>query len=200
MQVAQTSMIAASLGLLIYIAVVVTGSLAVTQQATQHPFTIQSEADSAMREAMIASVNYVHKSDISKASLTVLLNGITLGDDEFVLLHDSTPYAAKGHIALNLPCDESHPRLPLFNVLVGRAPDLAPLKLGYLDVVSSPPDMCVYHSQFGFGEYVTDLILQNGSGNDMTFRGPHSVVVTTHEYFIPADISPKEIQHIQLPP
>lgn len=200
MQIAQTSMLAASLGLLIYIAVAVSASLAATQQTAQHPFVMQSEVDSAMREEMMAGTNYVHKSDTSKTSLTTLLNGITLGDGEFVLLYDSTPYASKGHIALNLPCEESHPQLPIFQVLAGRAPDLAPLKLGYVDKISNPPDTCVYHSQFGFGLPVTDLALQNASGNDISLRGPHSVVITIHESFLPTATSAKEIQHQQLYP
>ena len=199
MAVAQTSMLAASLGLLIYIAVVASGSLVATQQVAQHPFAMQSEADSAMREQMVANTNYIHKSDTNRASLTILLNGITLGNSEFVLLYDSTPYASKGHIALNLPCDESRPDSPLFIVLVGRAPDLAPLKLFYLDKISSPPNSCVYHSQFGFGLPITDIALQNASGKDITLLGPHSVTITTHESFIPTTTSAKEIQHLQQP-
>lgn len=198
MAVAQTSMLAASLGLLIYIAVVATGSLVGTQQTVQHPFTMQSEADSAMQEQMLTNTNYIHKSDTNRASLTTLLNGITLKDREFVLLYDSTPYASKGHIALNLPCDESTPDSPPFLVLAGRAPDLAPLKLAYLDEISSVPDSCVYHSQFGFGLPITDIALQNASGKDMSFRGPHSVTITTHESYIPSTTSAKEIQHQQL--
>lgn len=198
MAVAQTSMIAASLGLLIYIAVVASGSLVATQQTAQHPFTMQSEADSAMREEMIANTNYIHKSDTNRASLTTLLNGITLGDREFILLYDSTPYASKGHIALNLPCDENSPDSPLLFVLTGRAPDMAPLKLLYLDEISSPPNNCVYHSQFGFGLPITDIALQNASGKDISLRGSHSVTITVHESFIPTTTSAKEIQHHQL--
>jgi hypothetical protein len=128
-------------------------------------------------------------------SNTVLLDDLTLGDGEFILLYDSTPYASKGHIALNLPCDERDPRLPLFAVLTGRAPDLSSLKLGYIAEISNPPNTCVYHSQFGFGVPITDLALQNISGQDISLKGPHSVVISTHESYIPTTTSAKDIQH-----
>lgn len=198
MAVAQTSMLAASIGLLIYIAVITTTSLVATQGSTNHPFTTQSDLDSAMREEMLVATDYIHSSDTSKASQTVLLNGITLAPGEFILLFDSTPYANRGHIALNVPCDESNPRLVLVDVLVGRAPMIAPLKLGYVEQISDPPDMCVYHSQFGFGDPVTDIVLQNISGNEISFRDPHSVTLSIHEHFRPTEKSPKEIQHVRL--
>ena len=50
-------------------------------------------------------IRYVHTADMNRATQTILLNGITLNSSEFIILYDSTPYASKGHIALNLPCD-----------------------------------------------------------------------------------------------
>ena len=85
------------------------------------------------------------------AALTVPLHGVNLSRNQFIILYDSTPYASKGHIALNLPCDANTPNVPIFQVLVGRAPDLAPLALGYISQISVSPQMCVYHGQFGFG-------------------------------------------------
>jgi hypothetical protein len=111
------------------------------------------------------------------------------------LLYDSTPYASKGHIALNLPCDSNNPNNPLFQVLVGRAPDLVPTTLGYLEPISEPPQMCIYHAQFGFGKPVTDVALKNISDRSINLTGPHSVAITTHESFIPADQSFMEAQH-----
>lgn len=197
MTVAQTSMIAASLAVLIYIAIIVTGSSLATTQNNKDAFTLQSESDSALREQIGTNLDYVHKSDTNRASFTVLLDGATLGDQEFILLYDSTPYASKGHIALNLPCDEDNPRAALFQVLVGRAPDLTPMALGYIEQISKTPEMCVYHTQFGFGDPVTDVVLKNVSGDEISFRGPHSVVITTHESYIPTAPSFKDIQHQQ---
>lgn len=195
MIMAQTTMLAASLAILIYIAVIVTGIVA--SQDNKDTFARQAESDTIMREQIETNVDYIHKSDTNRASLTVLLGGTTLGNDEFILLYDSTPYASKGHIALNLPCDGSKPDVPLFRVLVGRAPDLASMRLGYIEQISKPPDMCVYHTQFGFGDPVTDVVLKNVSGEEISFRGPHSIVITTHESFIPTSPSFKEAQHEQ---
>ena len=86
---------------------------------------------------------------------------------------------------MNLPCDANTPNAPIFQVLVGRAPDLAPLALGYISQISVSPQMCVYHGQFGFGDPVTDIILKNVSAKTITLGGPHSVTITTHEYYIP---------------
>jgi hypothetical protein len=111
------------------------------------------------------------------------------------LLYDSTPYASKGHIALNLPCDEKNPAIPEFQVLIGRAPAMAPTTLGYLPQISQPPQICMYHAQFGFGDPVTDVILKNISDRPINLTGPHSVVMTTHESFIPSAPSFMDIQH-----
>lgn len=194
--IAQTTMMAASLAILIYIAVITSGNFISTQNVVnQTSFTEQSKADSALREEISSNLNYVHKADMNTASQTVLLNGLNLSKNQFVLLYDSTPYAAKGHIALNLPCDATSPNSPLFQVLVGRAPDIVPTTLGYIANISSPPDMCVYHSQFGFGDPVTDVVLKYVADGSVDLRGPYSVVITTHESYIPTVPSFKDIQH-----
>jgi hypothetical protein len=195
--IAQTSMIAACLAVLIYIAVITTGNYFATQGniAEQNSFSQQQQTDDALHKLVSTNLNYSHKADTNRASQTVLLNGLNLNTTEFLLLYDSTPYASKGHIALNLPCDSNNPNNPLFQVLVGRAPDLVPTTLGYIGQISEPPQMCVYHGQFGFGKPVTDVALKNISDRSINLTGPHSVAITTHESFIPADQSFMEAQH-----
>jgi hypothetical protein len=194
--IAQTSMIAACLAILIYIAVITTGNYLTSQStADESPLSQQQQIDTALHEQISTNLNYSHKADTNRASLTVLLNGLNLNASEFILLYDSTPYASKGHIALNLPCDTNQPNNPLFQVLVGRAPDLVPTTLGYLEPISSPPQMCIYHAQFGFGDPVTDLVLKNISDRSINLTGPHFVVMTIHESFIPTSPSFKDIQH-----
>jgi hypothetical protein len=194
--IAQTSMIAACLAILIYIAVITTGNYLTSQStADETPLSQQQQIDTAIHEQISTNLNYSHKADTNRASLTVLLNGLNLNVSEFILLYDSTPYASKGHIALNLPCDVSNPNVPEFQVLVGRAPDMVPTTMGYLEPISSPPQMCVYHAQFGFGDPITDIILKNISDRSINLTNPHSVVITTHESFIPAATSFKDIQH-----
>ena len=195
--IAQTSMIAACLAVLIYIAVITTGNYFATQEniANQNPLSQQQQIDDALHKLVSTNLNYSHKADTNRASQTVLLNGLNLNTTEFLLLYDSTPYASKGHIALNLPCESGSPNNPLFQVLVGRAPDLVPTTLGYIGQISEPPQMCIYHGQFGFGKPVTDVALKNISDRSINLTAPHSVAITTHESFIPADQSFMEAQH-----
>ncbi len=193
MNIAQTTLIVASLAILIYIAVVVSGILLSQSTSSNDPAVLRKEADASLRKQLIASSTYVHDSDIGRSSMNILLNGISLRDGEFVFLFDSTPYASKGHIAFVLPCNVDKPYVPIFQLLTGRVPDLVSHPPTYLPQLSSPPDTCVYHAQFGFGDPVSDLALKNVSGEEITFRGPHTVVLTTHESYLPETPSP--IQH-----
>jgi hypothetical protein len=194
--IAQTSMIAACLAILIYIAVITTGNYFTSQNMSdESPLSQQSQIDNAIHEQISTNLNYSHKADTNRASLTTLLNGVKLNPNEFILLYDSTPYASKGHIALNLPCNNNNPAVPDFQVLFGRAPDMVPTTLGYLGPISQPPQLCMYHAQFGFGDPVTDVILKNISDRPVNLTGPHSVVITTHESFIPSAPSFMDIQH-----
>jgi hypothetical protein len=183
-EVTQYTLLVAILAILIYIAVVSTGTIATT---TQNKSSLSEIQDSNLAEYQLVSDNldYVHTADMNRATQTVLLNGITLNSSEFIILYDSTPYASKGHIALNLPCNAQDPQDRLFDVLIGRAPDMSRMALGYIPQLSSPPDMCLYHGQFGFGDPVTDVVLKSVSDNPITLRGPHSIAIVTHESYIP---------------
>jgi len=193
--IARTTMIIVSLAIAIYIAVITTGDYLTKRGAPDSAQSQQSQIDNSLYRQISTNLNYSHKADTNRASQTVLLNGLNLNTSEFVLLYDSTPYASKGHIALNLPCDPNSPNNPLFQVLVGRAPDLVPTTLGYIGQISEPPQMCVYHGQFGFGKPVTDVALKNISERNVNLTGPHSVAITAHESFIPTTPSFEEIQH-----
>jgi hypothetical protein len=193
--IAQTTMIGACLAVLVYIATITTGNFLALQNTSDSVLSQQSEIDNALHKQISTNLDYSHKADTNRASQSVLLNGLNLNTSEFILLYDSTPYASKGHIALNLPCEPNTPNNPLFQVLVGRAPDMVPTTMGYLEPISSPPQMCVYHAQFGFGKPVTDVILKNISERPINLTSPHSVAITTHESFIPTEQSTMEIQH-----
>jgi hypothetical protein len=201
MTIALTTMAAVSLAILVYIAVVITGTYT-TQNilpsgSINTSLAEQTKLDSAMSQRIASSLDYVHKSDINIAPLTVPLHGVNLSANQFILLYDSTPYASKGHIALNLPCDANTPNVPIFQVLVGRAPDLTPLALGYISQISVVPQMCVYHGQFGFGEPITDIVLKNISGKTISLGGPHSAAISSHEFYTPTTQSLEQIQHQQ---
>ena len=201
MTIALTTMAAISLAILVYIAVVITGTYT-TQNIlpsgnTNTSLAEQKKLDSAMSQQIASSLDYVHKSDINIAPLTVPLHGVNLSANQFILLYDSTPYASKGHIALNLPCDANTPNIPMFQVLVGRAPNFTPLALGYISRISVVPQMCVYHGQFGFGDPITDIVLKNISGKTISLGGPHSAAISTHEFYTPTTKSLEQIQHQQ---
>jgi hypothetical protein len=183
-EVTQYTLLVAILAILIYIAVVSTGTIATTTQNKSSLSEIQ-DANLAEYQLVSGNLDYVHTADMNRATQTVLLNGITLNSSEFIILYDSTPYASKGHIALNLPCNAQDPQDRLFDVLIGRAPDMSRMALGYIPQLSSPPDMCIYHGQFGFGDPVTDIVLKSVSDNPITLRGPHSIAIVTHESYIP---------------
>jgi hypothetical protein len=200
MTIALTTMAAVSLAILVYIAVVITGTYTtqnISPTSTNSSLAEQTKLDSAMSQQIASSLDYIHKSDTNIAPVTILLHGVNLSANQFILLYDSTPYASKGHIALNLPCDANTPDVPIFQVLVGRAPDLTPLALGYISKISSAPQMCVYHGQFGFGDPITDIVLKNISGKTISLEGPHSVAISTHEFYTPTTPSFEQTQHQQ---
>jgi len=187
-EVTQYTLLVAILAVLIYIAVVSTGTVATTNQNKSSLSELQ-DSNLASYELVSGNLDYVHTADMNRATQTVLLNGITLNASEFIILYDSTPYASKGHIALNLPCDPNDPQDRLVDVLIGRAPDMNIMALGYIPQLSSPPNMCVYHGQFGFGDPVTDIVLKSVSEDPIALRGPHSVAIVSHESYIPEQAS-----------
>jgi hypothetical protein len=197
MMIAQTTMIAGCLAILIYIATVITVNFAGQDSASQNLLDILSTSDTLRDEQISKSLNYVHKSDTGMSMQNVLLNGINLSSNEFIPLFDSTPYASKGHILLSVPCDSSTPEIPYFQVVVGRAPNVTALTPAYVAQISNPPDICIYHTQFGFGDPVTDILLKNTAQIPITFRGPHTIVISTHESYTPTMPSFKDIQHKQ---
>lgn len=193
-EVTQYTMLVAILAVLIYIAVLSTGSIATTN-ANKNSLSQIQDSNLASYELVSSNLDYVHTADMNRATQTILLNGITLNSSEFIIMYDSTPYASKGHIALNLPCDPKDPQDRLLDVLIGRAPDMITMALGYIPQLSSPPDMCVYHGQFGFGDPVTDIVLKSVSEDPITLRGPHSVAIVTHESYIPEQASFMQQEH-----
>jgi hypothetical protein len=81
--IAQTSMIAACLAVLIYIAVITTGDYFATQNAAdQDPVSQQQQIDDALHKLVSTNFNYSHKADTNRASQTVLLNGLNLNTTE----------------------------------------------------------------------------------------------------------------------
>ena len=99
MTIALTTMAAISLAILVYIAVVITGTYTTQNISSSNPKTSLAEEarlDSAKSQQIASSLDYVHKSDINIAPLAIPLHGVNLTANQFILLYDSTPYASKG--------------------------------------------------------------------------------------------------------
>jgi hypothetical protein len=122
---------------------------------------------------------------------------VTLKSGESLLVYDSTPFASKGHLAMDVPCNENNPGNAMFEIPFGCAPDLTPVKPGYLSNISAPPNNCMYHAQFGFGDPVTDIAIRYVGENQTTFGGSNSLIISTHESYIPTTPSAEELQHKQ---
>ncbi|MGN6709069.1 MAG: hypothetical protein ACTHJ7_10970 [Candidatus Nitrosocosmicus sp.] len=196
MSLAQTALIAFCLVLLIYIAFIITiNYFAPNGNNALDQFL---KLDSGLYNSISTGTNYIHQADTSRSTTTTVLNGLNFSNGQLILLADDTPYASKGHIAITLPCSKDNPAQPIFQVLVGRAPDLFAMPLGYLQSISSPPTMCIYHGQYGFGDPVSDLALKYIGDKNITLNGPYSVVLSSQEEYIPKAKSFEELQHAQM--
>ena len=173
------------------------GIIAVMDYSLETAYSqVEPEKEKSLQEQVASSFNYVHKADLNRASVTLLLNGISLIQNDTLLIYDSTPFATKGHVSLNLPCNPEEPNKPMFQVLIGLAPKVFPMYLGYLEEVSNPPRSCLFHGQFGFGDPVTDVALKYTGDREVKFLGPHSITITVHESYIPHQQLFKEKQHL----
>lgn len=196
MAISQTTLILISFVLLIYIAFII--SISYFSQTSKNILDQYLNLDSALYNLISTGANYIHQADTTKSISTILLNGQNFSKNQFMLLADSTPYASKGHVAITFPCNKDNPAQPIFQMLVGQAPDLFAMPLGYIGKISTPPNMCVYHGQFGFGDPVSDLALKYVGEGNLVLKGPYSVVITTQEAYIPKAKSFEELQHAQM--
>src|ERR1041384_8717989 len=93
MTIALTTMVAASLAILIYIAVIITGTYYTqnisSSNSNKTSLADRTNVDSAMRQQIASSLDYVHKSDVNMAALTVPLHGVNLSRNQFIILYDS---------------------------------------------------------------------------------------------------------------
>lgn len=193
MGISQTTLVIVSLAILIYIAFVITSIYTIGENPNEFKNSLKLNSD--LYNQISTGSNYIYKADSDKSVYTVLLNGLNFSSNQLMLLFDSTPYASKGHIAMLIPCNEKTPNRALFDVLVGQAPSVVVLPLGYIENMSSVKTGCVFHGQFGFGDPVTDIALKYVGENSTKINGPYSVIVSTHESYIPTASSFMEMQH-----
>jgi hypothetical protein len=122
------------------------------------------------------------KSTVSRDSQTILLEGQSLPEGSFIHLYDSTPYKiVNGHIAANVPCDEEN--TSTVNVLIGQAPNLAPAELEFVEPLSSPGELCLYHADIASNNAttITDIAIGNNLTDDIDFPATSTVVLGVNE-------------------
>ena len=116
---------------------------------------------------------------IVRDSTAMLLAGQTIPAGSFIHLYDSTPDAiALGHVAAKIPCAEN--TTATLQILTGSAPNLRPAQLQYVEPLSNPGELCLYHadlaSQQG-GNMTTDIAIQNPGEEDIELPATSTVVI-----------------------
>jgi hypothetical protein len=135
-----------------------------------------------------------HDADLNvvRDSETLLLSGQTVPPKDYIHLYDSSPYKiVNGHVALKIPCHEnSQPKL---NVLAGQAPDLKSIALVYIEELSKPGKLCMYHadleenapvshatSEIRIGT-ITDIAIQNPGITELELPPTTSITIGVNE-------------------
>ncbi len=153
----------------------VTGDGFVTDNATSAtPRDVVEQTDEQENEP---STNTV-----TRDSQTVLLEGESLPEGDFIHLYDSTPYKImNGHIAAKLPCNDANSTD--VNVLIGQAPNLQPAELEFVGPLSTPGELCLYHVDIASDETtpITDIAIQNNSTEDIDFPATSTIVLGVNE-------------------
>jgi hypothetical protein len=130
-------------------------------------------------------------------SVFALLTDQTIPSNSFIHLYDTTPYSIRnGHIAAKIPCDDES--APLLNILVGVAPNLAPAPLELVPALSTPGELCLYHTDLpapgqvnatttstnattANATMITDIAIQNPGDEDVTLPSTSTVVIGVNE-------------------
>src|SRR5215216_514002 len=112
-------------------------------------------------------------------STAILLAGETIPGGSFIHLYDSTPDAiALGHLAAKIPCDENSNAT--LTILTGSAPNLQPTELEFVEPLSTPGELCLYHADLASeqgGNMTTDIAIQNAGEEDVELPATSTVVI-----------------------
>lgn len=110
---------------------------------------------------------------------TILLEGVSLPENDYIPLYDSTPYQIiNGQVELKVPCNEDN--TAAVDILIGQAPDLAPAQLQFEESLSTPGDLCHYHADLASNDInsVTDIAIANNSTDDIVFPETSGIIIT----------------------
>ena len=120
--------------------------------------------------------------NVVRDSATILLESKSIPAKGFIHLYDTTPYMiTNGHIAADIPCDTSS--VSPLKILIGQAPDVKPAQLELVKPLSTPGKLCIYHVDVNSkpGSPITDIAIQNPTGNTMTLPPASTVVIGVNE-------------------
>jgi hypothetical protein len=170
------------------------------QQSTNatSPEVAPEEGEAATTEEHEASSSNETATDTFtvRDSVFALLTDQTIPSNSFIHLYDTTPYSlTNGHIAAKIPCDDES--APLLNILVGVAPNLAPAPLELVPTLSTPGELCLYHTDLpapgqvnattstnattANATMITDIAIQNPGDEDVTLPSTSTVVIGVNE-------------------
>ncbi len=114
---------------------------------------------------------------IVRDSATILLSGQKIPSKSYIHLYDATPDSiAAGHLAAKIPCDRNSNAT--LSILTGSAPNFQPAKLEYVQPLSTPGQLCLYHVDLPQGNAtLTDIAIQNPGDRDVTLPDTSTVVI-----------------------
>jgi hypothetical protein len=121
------------------------------------------------------------------STVSIPLEGLTLKAGQYLELADTTPLlVTESHVTINVPCDNGNnnndPESDIA-VVVGVAPDLAPVELEYISELSDPEDNCLYHADVPENEddEVTDIVILNPGDETVKFGSGNYATVSITE-------------------
>ena len=140
------------------------------------------------------------ETNVVRDSVAILLDGKSLPPNDFIHVYDTTPYIImNGHVAAKLPCDDNS--VSPVKLLIGSAPNLTAAELELVSELSSPGQACLYHADLestpsgNASNIVTDIALQNPTGNEINFNPTDSVVIGINEIHGEGQHGSEEGQH-----
>ena len=173
---------------------------ATTNATTPEAAPEEEGGATAMTEehAQESTSNETHQDTFTvRDSVFALLADHTIPASGFIHLYDTTPYSIKnGHIAAKIPCDDES--TPLLDILVGVAPDLTPAPLELNANLSTPGELCLYHTDLPAPDQanttttsanatttnatmITDIAISNPGDEDVTLPSTSTVVIGINE-------------------
>ena len=167
------------------------GLIATTIFLTGATMTLLISGISTVSIANAQQTTAAPSKNVVRDSPIILLEGKSIPAKGFIHLYDATPYMiTNGHIAANIPCDTSS--VSPLKILIGQAPNVKPAELELVKPLSTPGKLCIYHVDVNSkpGSPITDIAIQNPTGNTMTLPPASTVVIGVNEISpLPSSVS-----------